>query len=393
MESIITRKSLISVIKFNLENDHIFNAKTPKYRVKKLDVINEDSLECIYYSKANESAEIKKEIAEIMGSFNGFFRNGDYRKIEFKYYCVSAIDEDDNELLYAISSKQTSELIGNNAIEWLKLTYFQENTNDYRTAQAKVLIAEIENTLRETICKVLEVKNKSSWWKIFIDNKIRKETENLYKRQFDEQTSDGAILINYTFTLDLKKIVSSNWDDFSNLFGDRDSFAQSMEDLNRIRREEAHNRPISHQQLELLKRVHTDVLKGIFDFFPSTHSNYLAQNWKLKIQKIFTYGFQSYIPVSCPGEFTVDKIVQSSTNLIRYIENIVVELESIIVPVEKKQKHTKLITLFNNSIKIERMRIDSATFGTPKSSEVIEMTNQHRVIMSQFIESFLLEES
>ncbi|MGX1639952.1 hypothetical protein [Sphingobacterium sp. NPDC055431] len=393
MESLITRKNLISFIKLCIESNHMFNTNSPKYKIKDLKVKNVDTLECTFYSKSSESLEIKKEIAGIMGYFNGFFRNNDYINIEFKYYCVSAIDEDNNELLYAISSKQTAELIGKNGIEWLKLTYFQENTNDYRIAQAKVLIAEVENTLRETICKVLEAKNKGIWWEIFIDKRIKKETENLYKRQYGELTNDGAILINYTFTLDLKKIVISNWDDFSHLFGDKNSFAKHVENLNTIRRDEAHNRPISHQQLELLKRIHKDILKEIFQFYPSTRSNYLVENWKLKIKKIFTSEFQSIIPVSNLGEFSIDKIVQSSTKLINYLEMIVLELESIIVPVQKQQKHTKLITLLNNSIKIERMRIDSATSGTPRSSEIIVAGNNHQIKMNQFIETFLLEES
>lgn len=392
MEDFITRKSLISVIKYNLESEHVFNAKTPKYRVKELKIINEDSLECVFYPNSVESIEIKKEISGIMGSFNGFFRSGDFKEIEFKYYCVSAIDEDDNELLYAISSKETAELIGSNSIEWLKLTYFQENTSDYRAAQAKTLISEAENTLRETICKVLETKYKNNWWQECVAKKIKKDTENLYHRQFGKITDDGSILINYTFTLDLKNVIVSNWNDFKHLFKDQRSFENSMENLNNTRRDEAHNRPISHRQLELLKQVHTDILKGIFEFYPTTRSNYLVENWKLKIQKIVGYGFQHYTRAEADEEFTVAKIVHNSTNLINQIENIIAELDSLTAPIQKKEKHTELITLFNNSINIERKRINSATIGFPKSAEVIEMSNQHHINMNKFIKSFLLEE-
>ncbi len=393
MGSILTRKNLLSVIKFGLENSHLLNPKSPRYRIKELRVINEDSLECNFYSVSKESIEIKKEITGIMGCLNGFFRNGEYKKIEFKYYCVSALDEDDNELLYAISSKETAELIGTNSIEWFKLTYFQENTNDYRVGQAKVIISEIENTIRDTICNVLQSKHQNNWWEKYIDRKIKKATENLYKRQFGESTSEGNILINYTFTLDLKKIIASSWNDFSHLFTNRDTFERCMDELNNIRREEAHNRPISHEQLERLKKVHIDLLTHIFESYPTIQSNYLIENWKLKTQKIVGYGFQSYTTVNEEGEYTSDKILKKSNNLINRIEEIVTELKSVIVPIQKRAKHEKLISLFNHSIEIERKRIDSLTSGLPKSEEIIQMTTEHHVNMDTFIESFLLEEA
>lgn len=393
MQSILTRKNLLSLIKLGLDNSHIFNPKSQRYKVKELRVINEDSLECSFYSVSMESLEIKKEIVGIMGFFNGFFRNGEYKKIEFKYYCVSAIDENDNELLYALSSKETSELIGTNSIEWLKLTYFQENTNDYRVGQSKVIISEIENTLRQTICTVLQSIHQNNWWEKLVERNIKNDTENLYKRQFGEITSDGSILINYTFTLDLKKIIVSRWNNFSHLFTNKDKFENCMNELNNLRREEAHNRPISHSQLEQLKKVHTELLTYIFEYYPITQSTYLIENWKLKIQKIVGYGFQFFKITDKKQQYTHQEIVESSNNLINHIEKIVTELEYVTVPIQKRAKHIKLIELFNHSIIIERKRIDSLSSDLPNIKEIIQTTDEYHANMNHFINNFLLEEA
>lgn len=149
MKSILTRKSLLSLISYSLQNQNpLINTKNKTYKIKDLKVINVDNIYCSYYSECCDTMDIKTEIAEIMAHLNGYFRSGDFKEVGFDYYCISALDENDNELIYAISSKDTAELIGEKSIEWFRLTYFQENTNEFRVSQAKIIISEIENTLR-----------------------------------------------------------------------------------------------------------------------------------------------------------------------------------------------------------------------------------------------------
>jgi hypothetical protein len=148
----IRLQDIIGIIRFGLENFDTLSEGSKKVRVIDVSVINEDTLCCNFYSNSDNSIGIKMEIASIMGIFNGFFKNDGFEGISFAYYAVKAFDRNNVELINAISSKSTAELIGKgNSIDWLKSTLFQENTDDYRLAQSKRIISEIENCLRELV--------------------------------------------------------------------------------------------------------------------------------------------------------------------------------------------------------------------------------------------------
>ncbi|WP_134089055.1 hypothetical protein [Olivibacter sp. XZL3] len=165
--------------------------------------MNENVLLCEFYPHAKNSGDIKIEIGTIMASLCGLFKNDPYEGISFKSYAVKAFDENDKEILYAISSVDTASLIGRGqSVEWLKLPYFQENTDSYRLNRAKTIISEIENGLRLLIKIILKDKFGEEWWNLAIgDKKIGGSVEKTYNEQFGIEESNGDVLINYTFTI------------------------------------------------------------------------------------------------------------------------------------------------------------------------------------------------
>jgi hypothetical protein len=390
MQNIITRENLLSLISYGLQNQNpLISTKNKTYRIKDLKVINVDNIYCSYYTEYTDTIDIKTEISCIMANFNGYFRSGGFNEIGFDYYCISALDESNNELIYAISSKDTAELIGEKAIEWLRLTYFQENTNEFRVSQAKTIISEIENTLREIIAKILDAKHSENWWLKSVDTKLNKSTTNMYERSFGEKTSNGKLLINHTFILDLKDIISNNWEDFYHLFKNSYEFEQSMIKLNEIRREEAHNRPISHQNLDELQIVHNNLLSRIFELCPTNKSNYLIENWQRQIQKIFIINSANYSRTEETDTHSVESVIKNSEKLINYLSTILFDLKSVIVPIQKKKHHDKLIELYDNAIDLEKNRIESAKNGGKCSNLVIERDKLQKIEMNAFFEEHL----
>lgn len=148
----MTIENLINTVSGGLKMIHILNANCDEINVKEVSLLNQDTLCCSFYPVSQKSNDIKLEIATIMGFFNGFFRDTSYENINLNYYAVRAYDINNVEILNALSTKLAAECIGKGkSIEWLKLTLFQENTEDYRLSQAKQIISEIENGLREIV--------------------------------------------------------------------------------------------------------------------------------------------------------------------------------------------------------------------------------------------------
>ncbi|MCE9540688.1 MAG: hypothetical protein K8R85_15925 [Bacteroidetes bacterium] len=394
-------QDIIGITKFGLENLDTLSAGSKKIRVIDVSVINEDTLCCEFHSYSENSIDIKMEIATIMGFFNGFFRNNGFEGISFAYYAVKAFDRNNVELIYAISSKSTAELIGKgNSIDWLKSTLFQENTDDYRLAQSKRIIAEIENCLRELVKTKLQEQFGDNWWDKSLDNKLGKEVKLTYLNQFGIECNDGNILISYTYTLQLKKIISTHFKFFRPYFDSLMDFDNQMDNLNKIRREEAHNRSITERNLIDLSDLHERLTAKILLELTNFQSGYLTENWRMKIKKIMVE--RQYKPIHDGQEvlnekdllIKLQKTKQNIEHLVSYLTETIIKLKSISTPVQKKTTQRELVNVLE---KFKDLQVELLQTSTRLDEEEIKMTvtkiDEHKKVMDNFVGNFLLSES
>lgn len=396
-----TIESIIGILKFGLENLNALNKKNKNINVQDILVINEDTLCCNFYPDAEKLMDVKLEIATIMSFFNGFFSNEGYEGICFSHYTVRAFDKNNVEIIYAISSKTTAALIANgNSIDWLKSTLFQENTSDYRLSQAKTIISEIENCLRELIKVKLNAKYGENWWDISLDNKLGESVKDIYSNQFGVECNDGDILILYTFTLQLKKIITTNFNIFKPYFDDLSNFNNQMDNLNLIRREEAHNREITESHLIQLNNLHERLLSKVLVELTGFQSIYLTENWKLKIKKIFIekpfksiYSEQDVLH----EENLISKIQKSkksTEHLISYLNETIIKLKSISAPIHKKTTHRDLVRNLEvfrelqNELLLAHSKLDKDNLNS-----IVIRINNHKKVMEDFVHNYLLNES
>jgi len=109
----ITIENLTRMVSATLKTLYIFSNNCKEINVKDVYLLNEDTLCCDFYPVSRNSYDIKLEIAPIMGCFNGIFRDMNYENVNLLNYAVRAFDENNNEILYALSTKTAAELIGN----------------------------------------------------------------------------------------------------------------------------------------------------------------------------------------------------------------------------------------------------------------------------------------
>lgn len=392
---------ILSLLKTTLQNLNIVNKKVSNIEVKKINLLNNKTLECQFYAKSNNSIDVKIEAGAVMGALHGFFKDDTFKNMQLDYYAVRAFDNEDSELMYVISSKDVAALVGQgNSLDWMKSSIFQENTKDYRLGVAKRQISEIENALREIIVDRLSKKYGENWFILSVGKKLRESVIGTYTNQFGFEIEDGDILIKYTFVLQLKKIICTNWKDFSDLFSNKIRFEEVITELNLIRREEAHNRNISTDVLEKLKEIYKFILIGITEKYPSILPHFLIDNWKIQIKEIMLSDklemiySDDEIHSETNNGLKLVKTVLNLQKLIKHINDKEIKLKSVVVPVQKLNIHNELIGVLEKYRILHEELIECGKTGI---LEVVQNKQKEidlcKKTMDEFVEKFLLHES
>lgn len=391
--------TLLSLIKNGIEKMDLFAPGANASKVKNVLLANGgDTVVVGFYAKHRRSLDIKTEIANITGFLSATLKGDLYKSINIKYLGVRAYDEDDLELMYAVCSRNTAEITKGNLLEWIRLAWFQENTPDYRQARAKTIISDIENALRKAISKGYQNRYGATWWDAAIDPKIGKSIKNTYNNQFGSVISDGEILIDYAYTLDLKKIVSADWGTFRRLFSRKATFEDLMVKLNEIRREEAHNREISELHLTDLEYIHDELLVKIAELYPEVTVNYMVENWRLKIKEALI------MPPTCiytMEEFNKQdlfeklRLISEDTQVqITYWTNVISKFKSLKPPPAKRIKHQTLTTLLDELLVINKLKLKRIQdLELDDVHEISSRLHQQLKKMDDFSKEFLLSES
>lgn len=394
-------ESLCSVIKFGLENGNVFAEGAKKVNVQNISLANGgDTILVEFYPENSKALDIKGELAYIMSFLYSYLQGEFDGNSEIKIFGVKAYDSNDKEIMYAVNTKvaAAAAITNGNSIEWFKTTLFQENTADYRLARAKTMISDIENGLRKVINNIYKNKFGTLWWDHIIEPKLSASIKGTYKNQFGSDISDGSILINYTFTLDLKKIISADWGTFRHLFDNKTGFEKIMVDWNVIRREEAHNRDVSEVQLVELEQVYDALLGEIAALYPEVTVNYLIDNWRSKIKLAMAN------PVRCI--YTMDEfnkedlmgkrqlIIRDCNSQILYLNSLVSKLKSLKPPLSKRKKHEEMILLLNGFLILQQQKLQrTEDWQFDDLQNLLTEIEQHGAKMDAFSRDFLMQES
>jgi len=357
-----------------------------KCRIKEIGIINDDTVICEFYPYATKSMEIKIEIGFIMSIIASFWKENPNVPQNIRNLALRAFSDQNEELMYAISSRDTAELMcEGKSIEWLRNTIFQDNSADHRLAIAKRQISEIENAIREIVCSVLERFHGPLWWVNCVDTKTRGDARSSYIKQTGATSSDGSVLISYTYLLNLKKIITDNWSEFSFIFPDRTLFENCINDLNVIRRQEAHNRPITHAHLANLHQIYNDILRKISQHYPDVVSSYLLENWRSRISAILGEYSEKQRSRSIGREFGLKHNMDTVIETISDLSDVETRLSSVPVPPNNIDMYNELIDLIHSLKSSFEEMIDCTKVGDFSG---VERAGQKNNVVSERIKLF-----
>jgi hypothetical protein len=293
--------------------------------------------------------EIKVEIGFIMSMIVAFWRDNPHVPQDIRSFAGRAFNSQNEELMYAISSRETAELMcEGKSIEWIQNTIFHDNSDDHRVTLAKRQISEIENALRKVVCEVLTKFNGPQWWDQCVDRQTRVDARAAYKNQTGATSSDGSILISYTYLLKLKNIISDNCSEFIQIFPDNTKFKAWLDDLNAIRREEAHNRPITHTHIATLRQIYNDIMRAISQQYPDVVASYLSENWRSRISAIIEKYSEKQKSRSIISEFALSHNMDIVKETISDLSDVDTRISSIFAPPDKIDLQNELVCLFRD---------------------------------------------
>lgn len=375
MSKKLSIEQILEIVKLGLSKESFDTHGIEKATVVKgVKLLNSDTIVCEFIPYSKDSVGIKTEIGFIMSFMESFFRDNPLTP-EITNFAVRSFNEKNEELLYAISSKSAARFIADGQpIEWLKNTIFEDNSEDHRLHQAKRKISAIEIGLREVICEILGEKD-SSWWEIYVRKKIRLNAQKFHENQKGINTNDGRKLVEFTYLLQLKTIVCDNWVDFSNVFYDKAEFKKNIDSLNEIRRDEAHNRPITHKAINDLNEIYNDIIGFISNRFPDIVPSYLIDNWKIKVGSIIEEYSNAAEYLKEDSKYNIEEMLIKIKDLIVNLKNVEEKINSVPIPPGKSEVHqelTQIIQEMRNSF--EHMEL-SARNGDIDSFEKAHQDN------------------
>jgi hypothetical protein len=348
--TIVSIEQLCEIIEWGLKSQSSSSLDAAKrIRVKSVCLLNDNTLVCEFFPYSHNQIELKGEISFIVSFMSGFCEENPYTPQNLKWFAVRAYSETDQEIMYALSSREAAKYASKGqSIEWLKNTHFQDNSPDHRLSIAKRKISEIENALRTVICQVLSAKQGNQWWTVCVQKGIRTNAERAYRSQTGTSSSSGEDLIKYTYLLDVKKIIYGQWDSFAHVFPDRTEFEYDLDKLNSIRRDEAHNRPISEDSLRALDQIHHRLLGYISNSYPELVHGFLRENWRNSIMRILQDFSNTQSQPDIRSDLDLKSAVVSIKAMILQLTDTETRLLSVPVPPGKGSLHDELMTVMHD---------------------------------------------
>jgi len=334
----------IKFLEYGFRNYSKLSNSKRNFNINRIYFSQQNALVVEYITNKIDPMDIKIELGEIISFIGSFYlSNEDNPLYEIpNLFAATALDNNKSKLIHVVSSHSAAtSIMRGNPIEWLKNSMFEDQSKENLMAQAKRTISRIEISLRETIYKILSDNYKGQWYEQ-IDKKIFDDAYRIYRKNTKNYDKNDSEILSYTYLPQLKAIIEDNWDSFNTIFIDKESFDNNMNQLNKIRRDESHNRPITQEQLKILNGIYQKIMSAIAKIIPEVVPQYIVDNWHNNLIKI-TEKLSNAIPKLEEKDRT--NFEKTSNALIEYYNAIkiaVIEIKEILIPISKIDLHRKL---------------------------------------------------
>ena len=345
--------TLLSALSFWLQGKEV--------RLIDISLIENTGLKISFSTNQSTSTNIKVEVLSVMSFTHSFLNSGKDQNsfIEFDYILADVFNQSGSKVMYVISPVEVFESVSKGKpINWLKQSIFQDYSADFLQANSKRYISALENSTRNLVRDILSGVHGKNWWKQSVSKKVQRATEGKLDPQDKVSTLKGDELIFFTYLLDLKKIIISNWEHFSHIFKNQEDFSSSLEQLNEIRRLEAHNRSIDAEAFEKLESIYKSLMSQIASVKPDLTTQFCVEHWHSQLIRIFEQNMEEYKFVA-PDPNNFESVISSLILQAQRYEDLEVKISSLSVPLGKEKLHDQLVKVISD-VKLALIEIINA---------------------------------
>ena len=257
---------------------------------------------------SSDGVSLRAEVCGVMGALSGLDVPGLFPVLGVRLFGVRAFGPAGDELIWIVSSIEAAAHAGaGRPIEWLSQSVVQENTAEYRRAQADRLVGQLETALRDLIEHHgnLAVSGGGFQSVLWTRSDLREMRRNA--RGEGRDAADPRVLLEFVYLTDLRDIISAHATWFSDgCLPDAPALVVELSKLNVVRRKVAHHRQIEEADLVALREVASTALGPIGATHPSIAADFLVDRWDEQADAIMEAAQQG-MSVSVPEQGTISE--------------------------------------------------------------------------------------
>jgi hypothetical protein len=198
---------------------------------------------------------------------------------------VRAFDSEGREIIWVLSSVEVAGFAARGQpIEWLARSLVQENTPEYRRAQADRGIGRLEIPLRD----LAHLHGEENAGEYYV-NRLWDDTREMRKaaRREERDADDPRTVLDYAYLRSLGTAIREQLDWFSDgCVPDADLFDEAIAGLSKVRMKVAHHRSVSEDDLRVVREAAESVMGPIGHVHPELAYDFIVDRWEQRVHEI-----------------------------------------------------------------------------------------------------------
>jgi len=317
---------------------------------------------------SSDAVSLRAEVCSVMGALSGLDIASLFPVLGVRLFGVRAFSSTGDELIWIVSSLEAAAHAGaGRPIEWLSQSIVQENTAEYRRAQADRVVGQLETALRDLIEHHGSLAVSGGGFESVLWTPIDLRDMRRNARREGRSAGDPRVLLEFVHLTDLRDLISAHAAWFSDgCVPDAPALLAELSKLNLVRRKVAHHRPIEEADLVTLRRVAPIALGPIGATHPSLAADFLVDRWDEQAAAVLAAA-QQEMNVSVPEQGTVSETarrraaaeaLEAQRAAIARAHN---SMKRLVVPASRSQLATRATTALDRWMKaLEDMSILAA---------------------------------
>lgn len=271
--------------------------------------MSEQTLVVEVVTDSSDPVLVKAEVQGVMGALSGLDIPSLFPSLSVQRFGVRAFDSEGQEIIWVLSSVEAAGFAARGQpIEWLARSLVQENTPEYRRAQADRGIGRLEITLRDLAHLHGEEYAGADYL-----NRLWDDTGKMRKaaRREERDAGDPRSVLDYAYLRSLGTAIHEHLDWFSDgCVPDADLFDEAIARLNKIRMKVAHHRSVSEDDLRVVREAADSVMGPIGHVHPELAHDFLVDRWEQRVHEIVHTLQERFQEQHIPGRGSVPELAR-----------------------------------------------------------------------------------